>query len=61
MTPHGFRHTHASILFEAGIKSKVIQERLGHSKISMTLDLYTHLTRSQTDKVADQFAEFVAI
>lgn len=61
ITPHGFRHTHASILFEAGIKSKVIQERLGHSKISMTLDLYTHLTRSQTDKVADQFAEFVAI
>lgn len=59
ISPHGFRHTHASILFEAGIEPKIIQERLGHAKISMTLDLYTHLNKKQTDNVADQFAEFM--
>ncbi|MGX7272826.1 tyrosine-type recombinase/integrase [Enterococcus haemoperoxidus] len=42
---HGFRHTHATLLFEAKVTAKEIQERLGHSEISMTLDIYTHITK----------------
>ncbi|WP_300784580.1 site-specific integrase [Streptococcus sp. 19428wC2_LYSM12] len=61
ITPHGFRHTHASLLFEAGIPAKIAQERLGHAKISITLDLYTHLTKSQKDDVADKLANFIAV
>ncbi|AEF25751.1 site-specific integrase [Streptococcus parauberis] len=61
ISPHGLRHTHASLLFEAGIPAKVIQERLGHSKISMTLDTYTHLSKSQTDDTANQLAKFIAL
>ncbi|MFM0786314.1 site-specific integrase [Streptococcus suis] len=58
--PHGFRHTHASLLFEAGIPAKVAQERLGHSKISITMDLYTHLSKAQKDDVADKLSAYIA-
>ncbi|MBY5048373.1 site-specific integrase [Streptococcus agalactiae] len=61
ITPHGFRHTHASLLFEAGIPAKIAQERLGHAKIAITMDLYTHLSKKSKDNVADKLAELVAI
>lgn len=48
---HGFRHTHATLLFESGVNIKEIQHRLGHSDISMTMDVYTHITES-TEKQA---------
>jgi len=41
---HDLRHTHASLLLSRGIHPKIVQERLGHSSITMTLDLYSHLT-----------------
>ena len=41
---HDLRHTHASLLLARGVHPKVVQERLGHSSITMTLDLYSHLT-----------------
>lgn len=37
------RHTHASMLLEQGVHPKVVQERLGHSTITVTLDLYSHV------------------
>lgn len=40
---HDLRHTHASLLLARGVHAKVVQERLGHSSITMTLDLYTHM------------------
>lgn len=61
INPHGFRHTHASLLFEAGVPAKLAQERLGHAKISITMDLYTHLSKNQTDNVAEKLADFIAI
>ncbi|WP_373471827.1 tyrosine-type recombinase/integrase [Carnobacterium alterfunditum] len=48
-TFHSFRHTHATLLLENGAKGKAIQERLGHSRISTTIDTYSHLT-SKTKK-----------
>lgn len=44
---HAFRHTHASLLLNAGISYKELQHRLGHSKISMTLDTYGHLSKDK--------------
>ena len=42
-TFHDLRHTHATMLFKQGINSKVISERLGHSKTQLTLDVYSHV------------------
>ena len=41
---HGTRHTHATLLIEAGINFKVIQMRLGHSSFKETMDTYSHVT-----------------
>ena len=40
---HDLRHTHASLMLESGAQMKVIQERLGHSNITTTMDTYAHL------------------
>ncbi len=40
---HDARHTHASLMLKAGIHPKVVQERLGHDSIQMTLDTYSHV------------------
>lgn len=55
-TFHAFRHTHASLLLNAGIGYKELQHRLGHSKISMTLDIYSHLSKDK-EKEAVTFYE----
>ncbi|WP_255247457.1 tyrosine-type recombinase/integrase [Paucisalibacillus globulus] len=44
VTPHSFRHTHTSLLIEANVHIKEIQERLGHSDINTTMDIYAHMT-----------------
>ena len=46
-TFHAFRHTHASLLLNAGITYKELQHRLGHSNITMTLDAYSHLSKDK--------------
>ena len=46
-TFHAFRHTHASLLLNAGIGYKELQHRLGHANITMTLDIYSHLSKEK--------------
>lgn len=46
---HALRHTHATILLEAGANIKEIQSRLGHSKFSTTMDIYSHVTPKMKD------------
>ena len=56
---HMLRHTHATMLLEAGANIKDISARLGHSSISITLDIYSHITeRMQTD-TADMFEKLI--
>lgn len=52
-TYHDLRHTHAAMLIRMGIQPKVIQERLGHSSIKMTMDLYGYLMPGLQQSVAD--------
>lgn len=59
ITLHGFRHTHASLLFEAGATIKEVQTRLGHSSSKTTLDIYTHVTQSKKQEVAQKFANYI--
>lgn len=56
---HGFRHTHCSLLFEAGVPMKDVKERLGHSDIKTTMNIYTHVTESSKSKSAQLFAKYV--
>jgi len=53
LTPHGLRHTAASLAIAAGANVKVVQTMLGHRSATMTLDLYGHLLADQLDQVAD--------
>lgn len=49
---HDLRHTHATLLLARGVHPKIVQERLGHSSITMTLDLYSHLIPSLQEAAA---------
>lgn len=53
---HGLRHTHATLLMQLGESPKVVQERLGHSSISITMDLYSHVNPTMQRAAADRFA-----
>lgn len=57
ITIHGFRHTHCSLLFEAGTPIQVVKERLGHSNINTTMNIYTHVTKKAEENAAEKFAE----
>jgi len=54
---HSLRHTHASVLLAKGIHPKIVQERLGHSKISTTMDTYSHLIPGMQQVAVDVFNE----
>lgn len=56
---HSLRHTHATMLLEKNINVKVISERLGHSKIGVTLDVYSHVLPSMQQAAADQLNEML--
>lgn len=51
---HDLRHSNATLMLTYGIPAKVASERLGHSSISITLDLYSHVTTSMQKNVADK-------
>lgn len=58
-TPHSFRHTHTSLLTEAGVGIEEIMERLGHSTEKTTRKIYLHVTEKMKTKAADKFGEFM--
>ncbi len=57
---HALRHTHASLLFAQGVHGKVVQERLGHSSIAITLDRYSHMVPSLDRDAADRLDAMLA-
>jgi integrase len=54
MRLHDLRHTHASQMLKSGVHPKVAQERLGHSSIAITLDLYSHVMPGMQHEAAQQ-------
>jgi integrase len=56
---HDARHTHASVMLKQGIHPKVVQERLGHSSIQMTLDTYSHVAPGIQAAAANRFDEVI--
>jgi len=54
---HDLRHTHASLMLRQGVNIKALQERLGHSTITTTLDIYAHVTPGMQKEAALRFDE----
>ncbi len=60
LTFHGLRHTHASLLLAEGVHPKVVQERLGHSTISITLDTYSHTVPTLQEEAAEKLENLLS-
>ena len=56
LTLHGLRHTWATLALEQGIHPRVVQERLGHSTIAITLGIYSHVSPTLHDEAANEVA-----
>ncbi|WP_317334442.1 site-specific integrase [Streptococcus orisratti] len=54
-TFHAFRHTHASLLLNAGISYKELQYRLGHATLAMTMDIYSHLSMDKEKEAVSYY------
>jgi integrase len=57
---HDLRHLHASGLLTLGVHPKVVQGRLGHSSINITMDLYSHVMPGLQAEAADLFEGHVS-
>ena len=51
---HDLRHTSATLMLKAGIHPKIVQEKLGHSSIVVTLDLYSHVSPGMQQQAAEK-------
>ena len=58
---HDLRHTAATMALGAGIHPKVVQERLGHSSIAMTMDVYSHALAGMQSEAADRIAAMIEV
>jgi len=54
---HDLRHTQATMLLRQGMHPKVVQERLGHANVSITLDIYSHCTANMQQEAAEKIDE----
>ena len=57
---HDLRHTHASLMPKAGVDSEVIQERLGHASVAITMDVYGHLLPGMQEDGAARFSKLLS-
>jgi integrase len=57
---HDLRHTHATLMLQQGIHPKIVQERLGHATIAVTLDTYSHVLPGLQEAAALRFDEGLA-
>lgn len=58
---HDLRHSHASLLVKLGVQPKEISQRLGHSNIGITMDLYSHLYEETDREVANIFDKLIKV
>lgn len=59
LTLHGLRHTWATLALEDGVHPRVVQERLGHSTVAITLGIYSHVSPRLHDEAANQVARLM--
>lgn len=54
---HDLRHTFATLLIEADVSMKVVQELLGHSTITTSMDIYTHVSDEKKEQALDRLQQ----
>ena len=59
LTPHSLRHTHVSLLAEAGVSLPDIMDRLGHGDDDTTKLIYLHVTKKKKKEASQRFAELM--
>lgn len=59
INPHAFRHTMASLLYFNGVDGISISKRLGHSKVSTTTDIYSHIIKQADEQAAECIADVI--
>lgn len=57
---HDLRHTAATLMMGWGVHPKVVSEMLGHSQVSITLDLYSHVTPTMQREATDAMDEVLS-
>ena len=57
---HDLRHTHATLMLLGGVQPKVVEERLGHADVGITLNTYSHVLPGLQQQAAAQFDELLA-
>jgi len=58
---HDCRHTHASLMLKLNVHPKIVSERLGHSGIAITLDLYSHLLPGMQESAVEALEKVLAL
>ena len=58
---HDLRYSHATLALQAGVHPKVVQERLGHANIGITLDTYSHVTPAMQADAAERVAALLEL
>jgi integrase len=56
---HDLRHTWATLALSAGEHPKIVQERLGHANVSITLDVYSHVSEGLHSDAASRIASLI--
>jgi integrase len=56
---HDLRHGAATLLLSLGVHAKVVQEMLGHTQISMTMDIYSHVLPSMQQDAVNRLNELL--
>lgn len=59
--PHALRHAHVSMLVAAGVDVKTISQRVGHSSIDITLDIYAHAFKENDKKAAQKIDDILSV
>ena len=58
---HDLRHTHATVLHQAGELVHVVSQRLGHASVVVTLTVYAHVLPGDQRRAASRFAELIEV
>jgi len=54
---HDLRHTHATLMLQAGVPPKVVSERLGHATVAFTMEIYAHVIPGMQADAAQTFGD----